>query len=265
MPGFEFRYREGGGEPTIHSFVFKNTETLTRGDMLNFEDDRVDIGARDDTALIGAAVETLDGDAGVTEIRCVTDGDAVYAVEDAHVRAKGDHLDLTGATGTQGVHSSPTSDLVVVLDSGDDEETLVSIAVERHHTVAPREVTQRPVGGDLNAAIARAVVRTYREHTGRGPERAQAFHRNNIVVVLLEDGMTKAERSLLAGGSKAAVEQIRSAFQESMRPQLVDAVEELTGTRVRALMSTNSLDPDIAVEVFVLEEPVAGPSAPDDP
>src|SRR3954466_9894691 len=117
VPGFDFRYRLHGGSPTINAFVFMNTETLTRGDILNFEDGLVDLGVPMDAALLGCALETLDGEAGKTYIRVITDRDAVYAVEDPEARTQGDLLELSGTTGRQGVATSLGSALMVVADS----------------------------------------------------------------------------------------------------------------------------------------------------
>ncbi|MEA2363924.1 MAG: hypothetical protein QOD71_3069 [Thermoleophilaceae bacterium] len=256
MPGFEFRYRLDGGQPTVRSFVFKNTEALNRGDMLNFEDGQVDLAVHGDTTLLGCALETLEGEGGKSYIRLVTDADAVYAVEDPNVRKTGDHLDLTGLTSAQGVATSASSEFTVVVDSPADEETLVRISVESHHQVGAKEGLERRIGGDLNAAIARAVVRFHREETGRGPNKARAFYRDDVVVVVLEDLMTKAERSLVARGMDDAVMNMRTAFQNSIRADLVGVIEALTGAKVRAFMSSHNLDPDIAVEVFVLDRPI---------
>ncbi|MEA2377378.1 MAG: hypothetical protein QOD13_1285 [Thermoleophilaceae bacterium] len=256
MPGFEFRYRLDGGQATVRSFVFKNTETLSRGDLVNFEESQVDLGACGDTALLGCALETLDGEGGKTYVRVITDADAVYAVEDPNARTAGDHLDLTSSTNGQGVATSAGSEFTVVLDSPADEETLVRINVESHHQVGPKDGLGRQVGGDLNAAVARAVVRFHREETGRGPNKARAFYRDDIIVVVLEDLMTQAERSLVARGEYEAVMNMRAAFQRSIRTDLVGVIEQMTGASVRAFMSSNNLDPDIAVEVFVLDQPI---------
>jgi uncharacterized protein YbcI len=191
----------------------------------------------------------------------VTDADAVYAVEDPGERAKGDLLDLTGATGVQGVVTSSGSQFTVVIDAPTDIETLVTISNGHHHAVGADEGRQRPLGGELNAAIARAVVSYHRSHVGRGPRKAQAFYRNNVVVVILEEMMTKAEQTLIERGRHDAVLQMRDAFQETMRGDLVTTVEELTGSKVRAFLSGNSIEPDMAVEVFVLDEPVWGEQA----
>jgi len=49
----------------------------------------------------------------------------------------------------------------------------------------------------------------------------------------------------------------RRALEEVIRPELVSAVEQLTGCKVKALMSVHNLEPDLAAEVFVLDRPVA--------
>jgi uncharacterized protein YbcI len=256
MPGFEFRYRLGGGQPTIRSFVFKNTETLTRGDILNYENGLLDLGAVGDASLVGCALETLDGEIDKSQMQVVTDADAVYGVTDRNARSKGDHLDLTGTTGDQGVLTSAGSEFTVVLDSPAEAETLVRIADGRHHQVGATEGMPRLLGGDLNAAVARAVVHYHREETGRGPNKARAFYRDDVIVVVLEDLMTQVERRLVARGEETVVREMRATLHNGMRTELVAIVEGLTGTRVRAFLSSNNLDPDMAIQAFVLEEPI---------
>jgi uncharacterized protein YbcI len=146
--------------------------------------------------------------------------------------------------------------LVVAADTTADQE--VCIAVGKHECLPARAT-----GGMLNAAIARAVVQLQREYVGRGPTRAQAFYRNEIVVVMLESTMTTSERNLVAAGEEDAVLRMRSALQALMRPHLVATIERITGCKVEAFMSASHLDPDLAAEIFVLDRPVRTP--PDDP
>jgi uncharacterized protein YbcI len=48
--------------------------------------------------------------------------------------------------------------------------------------------------GSLSAAISRLIVRLFAEYTGRGPTKARTTIRDNVVVCIAEDNMTKAER-----------------------------------------------------------------------
>lgn len=117
-------------------------------------------------------------------------------------------------------------------------------------------------GGELNAAISNAVVHAFSDYTGRGPTKARTSIRDDLVVCLLESTLTKAERSLVTAGREQLVLDTRRAFQQTMRPDLVGAVEALTQRRVIAFMSDNHIEPDIATETFLLErlelEPLEG-------
>lgn len=121
-----------------------------------------------------------------------------------------------------------------------------------------------PPDGQLTQAIADAVVRSHRRHVGRGASQAQALYRHNVVVVVMREAMTHAEATLVAAGREDAVLELRGELQRTMHAELVDVVEQLTGSKVEALMSAINVDPDIAVEVFVLDRHVAaGPPAAD--
>ena len=107
-------------------------------------------------------------------------------------------------------------------------------------------------------AIADAVMRIHRERLGRGPTNARAFFRRNVVVVVMEDTMTRGEKSLAASGQAEGARAARAAFSEMMRPDLVAAVQELTGASVVAFLRDSSCEPDVAVHVFVLDRQVPG-------
>jgi uncharacterized protein YbcI len=76
-------------------------------------------------------------------------------------------------------------------------------------------------------------------------------------MILFGDVLTKGERKLAEKGESAAVLQMRHRFQKAMEADLVTMVEEQTERKVVAFMSDNHIDPDLGVEVFVLE-PLAG-------
>ena len=110
--------------------------------------------------------------------------------------------------------------------------------------------------GQLSADISSAVVHLFLKHTGRGPTKARTTLDADLVVVLLQDNMTKGEKSLVHAGKAAEVLQIRRTFQETMRAELVEAVERLTGRNVVSFMSANDIDPDAAAEIFLLDQAI---------
>jgi uncharacterized protein YbcI len=253
MPGFEFRYTLSGAPPTIRSLRIKGVQSIARGDFVNLEHGEVDLGASRDTELLGVTLESKQGAGGGTYIEVVVDGDAVYGVEDGVIRARDDALDLVGVSGAQGVASGSGGDLLVLSDSPAGEPTLVRIAVGRHGTPA---VEGAEPSARFNRSVARAVAGISRKHLGHGPKKAEAFFHRNVVVVLMEGLMTPQERSLAAAGALDTVDQVRDAVQRTMRDELVEAIEQLTETKVVGFMSGNQVDPDLASEVFVLERPV---------
>ena len=112
--------------------------------------------------------------------------------------------------------------------------------------------TEPSISGSKCAAIANHVVRTMSEYTGRGPTKARTHIHDDVVTVLLRDTLTKGERSLVGEDLDGLVLTMRKAFQGTMGQDLIDGVEEILGRKVVAFMSDNHIDPDCAVEVFVL-------------
>lgn len=108
-----------------------------------------------------------------------------------------------------------------------------------------------PVGSKA-AAISNHVVRTMSEYTGRGPTKGRTHINDDLVTVVLRDTLTKGERSLVGDDLDELVLTMRKAYQGTMRHDLVSGVEEILGRKVIAFMSDNHIDPDVAVEIFLL-------------
>lgn len=121
---------------------------------------------------------------------------------------------------------------------------------------APEPDHAGEVGGELNAAVSRAIVRVHHWHAGRGPTKARAFFRHDVVVAVLEDALTVIERSLIAEGRRDAVAQLRVELSAAMRPSLAHSVEALTACRVVACMSNTDLEAGMSSIVFVLDRPI---------
>jgi uncharacterized protein YbcI len=105
----------------------------------------------------------------------------------------------------------------------------------------------------LQVAISNAIVGFMRQNTGRGPTKARTTIRDNVVLVMLEHTLNKGEQVLVSRGRSEKVLALRHEYQEAMREESSQKVAELTGRRVVAFMSANSLDPDLASEIYVLD------------
>lgn len=119
--------------------------------------------------------------------------------------------------------------------------------------MADRTEQDQPTGATLHAAISQAVVGLLREYTGRGPVSSRTTIRDNVVLVLLEQTLTKGEQSLVKQGRADKVIEIRHEFQEAMREETMAKVGEITGRQVIAMLSANHVNPDLGAEIFVLD------------
>jgi uncharacterized protein YbcI len=120
--------------------------------------------------------------------------------------------------------------------------------------------SEHPVSGSKAAAISNLVVRTMSEYTGRGPTKARTYITGDLVSVVLQDTLTKGERSLVDDGLQELVLSTRKAFQGTMRHDLIGGVEAILGRKVIAFMSDNHVDPDVAAETFLLAPDGAEPN-----
>jgi uncharacterized protein YbcI len=105
----------------------------------------------------------------------------------------------------------------------------------------------------VRADLANALVRLNRELYGRGPTKAKAYVNEDVVVVVMEDALSQVERSLLAEGEADAVGYIREHTGEIKREPFVEAVERITGRRVRGFVTGFNLEPPMVIDTFALE------------
>lgn len=109
---------------------------------------------------------------------------------------------------------------------------------------------------EMIAAISSTVGRLVREYTGRGPTRIRTRITRDEVFIVMEDMLTSGERTLVAAGQMDRVKDLRAAYQGALRDSLIKCVEQAVGRKVVAFLSDDHLEPDIAVEVFVLGEQI---------
>jgi uncharacterized protein YbcI len=116
----------------------------------------------------------------------------------------------------------------------------------------------KPINGDaangsLSNEISRGQVVLTKARTGKGPTKTRTYINDDLVVCVLRDGMTQAEKTLVAEGNRQTVRQVRSNLQSSFQPEAVAMVERTMERKVISFMSSDDVDNDVAAELFVLE------------
>ena len=122
--------------------------------------------------------------------------------------------------------------------------------------VAPLSGTA--IDGAVRSAISQAIVRIHAEHYGKGATQAKTYVWDNLVVTILRDVLTVAERTLIDVDRPDTVREMRMTFQLGLEQTFRAAVEQITGRRVHSFMS--QVDPvnGLGVEIFMLEPPDGG-------
>ena len=106
--------------------------------------------------------------------------------------------------------------------------------------------------GSAVAAISNMMVGMFRDYTGRGPTKARTIIHGDVVTCVMQDTLTKGEQSLVQGGRSETVLETRRLYQGLMREGASRSVEQILERPVIAFMSDNHIDPDLAVETWVL-------------
>jgi uncharacterized protein YbcI len=100
--------------------------------------------------------------------------------------------------------------------------------------------------------ISNAAVALHREHFGRGPGAAKSHVSDNLVVCVLTDVFTPLERTLIEAGQADRVRETRAIHRAATDAIYKERMEAVLGRRVEAHLSSVNVDPDVAVDVFVL-------------
>jgi uncharacterized protein YbcI len=108
--------------------------------------------------------------------------------------------------------------------------------------------------GEMRSMISTEIVRLQAEYYGKGPTRAKTYIVDDLVVCVLEESFTRAEKTLVDRGEREAVQQIRRRFQQQMADEFIGVVEQATGRKVRTFLSETNLEHDVSVETFLLAE-----------
>ena len=106
------------------------------------------------------------------------------------------------------------------------------------------------------AAIVSEIQRIHGDYYGQPPGEVRVHEAGDILVVLIEETFTRAEHVLIERGEAAEVQIIRRRFQRAIADQFIAIVQNATGRCVRVFLSDTDLHERLAVETFVLGEPV---------
>jgi uncharacterized protein YbcI len=119
--------------------------------------------------------------------------------------------------------------------------------------------------GNLLSRISTEMVRTMKQYYGKGPVSAKSYLIDDLLFVVMREGITQAEQTMIQAGREGAVRNFRQEFENEMAEVLIRMIERLTGRRVVTYQSQVLFDPNITIEIFVFDDDaVPGRNGSDD-
>jgi uncharacterized protein YbcI len=118
---------------------------------------------------------------------------------------------------------------------------------------------------EVEESISKQFAQIHLDSYGMGVSEVQTIVRGDMVFVVMNIELLKAERVVMDTGRGELVKNMRGQFQEAIESTFAAAVERTTGRRVIAFLSDTHLDPNFSVETFRLGPPVDSDQGPVDP
>src|SRR3954462_7629082 len=113
------------------------------------------------------------------------------------------------------------------------------------------------IDGAVRSAVSQAVVRIHAEHYGKGATQAKTYAWDNVIVTVLADVLTTAERTLVGVARGDTVRDVRTVFQHTMAETFRAAGGAPGGGRVGSFLPRVDRAPGWGVEFFT-PEPARG-------
>lgn len=102
--------------------------------------------------------------------------------------------------------------------------------------------------------ISTEMVQTMKQYYGKGPVSAKSYLVDDLLFVVMREGITQAEQTMLDAGRHGTVRSFRQEFENEMTEILTRMVERVTGRRVVTYQSQVLFDPNLTIEIFVFDD-----------
>jgi uncharacterized protein YbcI len=108
--------------------------------------------------------------------------------------------------------------------------------------------------GQTVSEISNMMVAMHREHFGRGPGAARTIVADGLVVCVLSDIYTPAERTLIEAGQADHVRRTRTLHLRALEAEYRGRLGTILERPVEAFLGANHIDPDVCVGTFLLAD-----------
>jgi uncharacterized protein YbcI len=110
----------------------------------------------------------------------------------------------------------------------------------------------------LAMRISNAMVGAQKKFFGRGPVKAGSYFVDDLLFIVMRGNQTRAEQTMVEEfGQDDKVGDFRQVFENEMAANLTGMIEDMTGRKVLTYQSQILFNPDIVIEIFVVDRPLA--------
>src|SRR3954452_24038616 len=106
----------------------------------------------------------------------------------------------------------------------------------------PAEGEQRQL---LLRQISSGMAQMQKEAFGKGPTSTKSYLFDDMLLIVMRDGLTVAEETMLSFGQADLVRNFRQQFENEMTSRIVDMIEGLARSKVLTYQSQIMFDPDV--------------------
>jgi uncharacterized protein YbcI len=127
--------------------------------------------------------------------------------------------------------------------------------------VKGEEEQDAPASDDSHSLLRRIstqMAAVQKNAFGKGPTSAKSYLFDDLLLVVMRDGLTVAEHTMVGFDRQDLVRGFRQEFQNQMTPRMVGIVQDTTGRKVLAYQSQIMFDPDLVVEIFIFDRATDG-------
>ena len=118
--------------------------------------------------------------------------------------------------------------------------------------------TRTHTRGQIQRALSQKIQKFYKDQIGHSPGRVTCQIIDNTITVIAEDSLTKLEQLLIEGEKdkltpvRVDVEQVRSDLDTTLRPALIDIIQETLSIEVVDVLSDTTLETGRTAIVTIL-------------
>jgi len=108
--------------------------------------------------------------------------------------------------------------------------------------------------GSVLQRLSTEMVQAMKQYYGKGPVSAKSYLVDDLLFIVMREGITQAEQTMLDAGREGTVRNFRQEFESEMTELLTRMVERVTGRHVVTYQSQVLFDPNMTIEIFVFDD-----------